>query len=167
MIELRIRGLPAPQGSKRHVGRGIMVESSKRVAPWRQDVKLDSLDQYKGQPIDGPVAIEIIFWLPRPQGHYRTGKYAGQLKPNAPSHSTSCAQGDIDKLVRSTLDGLSVKAGGCIIRDDSLVVMLRVEKRYVTNSEGCGAYIRVIESQYDSIRSSAGFCSNAQALVCQ
>lgn len=31
-------GLPAPQGSKRHVGEGRMVESSKRVKPWRRQV---------------------------------------------------------------------------------------------------------------------------------
>ena len=37
-----VRGDPAPQGSKKFVGmaggRGLMVESSKRVKPWRQDV---------------------------------------------------------------------------------------------------------------------------------
>ena len=32
-------GSPAPQGSKRHVGRGVMVESSKAVKPWREAVK--------------------------------------------------------------------------------------------------------------------------------
>ena len=32
-------GQPAPQGSKRHVGKGVMVESSKKLRPWRQDVK--------------------------------------------------------------------------------------------------------------------------------
>ena len=31
-----VLGLPAPQGSKRHVGEGRMVESSKRVKPWRR-----------------------------------------------------------------------------------------------------------------------------------
>ena len=167
MIEIRVYGRPAPQGSKRSLGNGVMIESSKRGKPWRQDVKLDSRDQYKGQPIAGPVFVEITFYLPRPQAHYRTGKFAGQLKPTAPTHSTSCAQGDIDKLVRSTLDGLSAKAGGCVIQDDSLVVRLTCEKRYVTDTEGCGAYIRVIESQYDSQRPSPDLCGNAEALVCQ
>ena len=37
-LTFRVYGTPAPQGSKRHVGRGVMVESSKKVAPWRQDV---------------------------------------------------------------------------------------------------------------------------------
>ena len=34
-----VNGLPAPQGSHKHVGGGRMVESSKKVKPWRQDVK--------------------------------------------------------------------------------------------------------------------------------
>ena len=149
-MNLRVYGCPAPQGSKRHVGRGILVESSKRAKPWRQDVKLDTRDQYKGEPLTGPVSIAITFWLPRPKHHYRTGKFAGQLKPNAPSHSISCANGDIDKLVRCTLDGLSAKCGGCVIADDSIVVTLSCEKRYVTESEGSGASITVVKPYYDS-----------------
>lgn len=122
-----------------------MVESSKRAKPWRQDVKLDSRAQYSGPVLTGPVFVSITFWLPRPKGHYRTGKFAGQLKPTAPNHSTSCADGDLDKLIRCTLDGLSAKCGGVVIADDSLVVRLSSEKRYVTEAEGCGATIQVIE----------------------
>jgi len=141
--QFRIYGAAAPQGSKRHLGRGILVESSKRVAPWRQDVMLQTRQQYDGPPLIGPVSMRIIFWLTRPKGHYRTGRHAGQLKANAPTHSTSAAQGDIDKLCRSTLDGLSAKCGGCIIADDSIVVAIQAEKRYATDKEGCGALITV------------------------
>ena len=169
MVELRIRGLPAPQGSKKHVGRGILVESSKKVKPWRTDIVTQSWDQYKGEPMTGPLEVEIIFWFPRPVHHYRTalGKRTNTIKPNAPTHTTSTWDGDIDKVVRSTLDGLSAKAGGCVIQDDSLVVKLSCEKRYVTEAEGCGAFIRVVESQYDSIRSRADLRCNAEALVFQ
>ena len=51
-ILIRINGLPAPQGSKRHVGGGIMVESSKRAKPWRQDVMHQARDQYRGSTSD-------------------------------------------------------------------------------------------------------------------
>lgn len=33
-IGFHVIGLPAPQGSKKHVGHGVMVESSKKVKPW-------------------------------------------------------------------------------------------------------------------------------------
>ena len=144
-VTLRIYGRPAPQGSKRSLGNGIMIESSKRARPWRNDVKIESREQYRGPVLTGPVSVSITFWLPRPKSHYRTGRFAGQLKPNAPTHSTSCADGDLDKLLRCTLDGLSAKCGGWIIGDDSLVVQLNGEKRYVTATEGCGATIRVIQ----------------------
>ena len=169
MVELRIRGLPAPQGSKKHVGRGILVESSTKVKPWRQDIVSQSWDQYKGEPMTGPLEMEIIFWFPRPQTHYRRidGELSNVIKNNRPTHTTSCSDGDLDKIVRSTLDGLSAKAGGCVIQDDSLVVKLSCEKRYVTEAEGCGAIIRVVESQYDSNRPGTILRCNAEALVCQ
>lgn len=167
MVELRIRGLPAPQGSKKSVGRGIMIESSKKVKPWRQDIVSQSWDQYKGDPLTGPLEMKIIFWFPRPQTHYRviSGELSNVIKDNKPTHTTSCSDGDLDKVVRSTLDGLSAKAGGCVIQDDSLVVKLSCEKRYVTDAEGCGAYIRVIESQYDSNRPSTHLRGNAEEMV--
>src|SRR3546814_14230461 len=38
-VTLTVHGSPAPQCSKRHVGRGRMIESSQKVKPWRQDVQ--------------------------------------------------------------------------------------------------------------------------------
>ena len=37
-FSLFVPGIPAPQGSKRHVGHGVMVESSARVKSWRVDI---------------------------------------------------------------------------------------------------------------------------------
>ena len=146
-MTFRVYGIPAPQGSKKHIGRGIMVESSKRVKPWRQDVKLDTREQFIGPPIVGPVFLSITFWIPRPKSHYKTknGILTDVIKPNAPLYSTSCMDGDIDKLARCTLDGLSAKCGGCVIADDSLVVELTCRKRYVTALETTGATITVVE----------------------
>ena len=60
-IFIPVIGIPAPQGSKRHVGNGIMIENSKRVKPWRQDVKEAALTHYDGEVIDQAIEIEIIF----------------------------------------------------------------------------------------------------------
>ena len=147
--QFRIYGLPAPQGSKKSVGRGIMIESSKKVKPWRQDIMSQTRDQFFGEPLTGPLSVGIVFWFPRPQTHYRiiNGQLSNVIKENKPTHTTSCSDGDLDKVVRSTLDGLSAKAGGCVIRDDSLVVSLSCEKRYVTNEESCGALISIDYAQ--------------------
>ena len=142
-IFIPVRGLPAPQGSKRHNGHGIMIENSKKVKPWRQDVRAAAIDHYEGDIIGRAVEVEIIFLFARPKSHYGTGKNANKLKQKAPEFVTSSATGDIDKLCRSTLDGLSAKAGGTVIKDDSLVVSLKAVKKYAKEGELLGAKISV------------------------
>ena len=146
-IEIRVWGIPAPQGSKAvrgYVnGRAILGEASKAVAPWRVDVRAACQNQYQGPVLTGPVAICATFLFERPQGHWGTGRNADRLKPSAPKHLTSTRHGDLDKLLRSTLDGLSVSAGGSLIKDDSLVVEAMANKRYVEEGELPGAYLTV------------------------
>lgn len=134
-LTINVVGLPAPQGSKRgfynkNIGRVQMVESSKKVAPWRQDVvaaALNAIAELDGpwSAPTGPVEIDITFYLPRIKAHYRTGNRAHELRPNAPHHVDK--KPDIDKLARSTLDALTT-AG--VLRDDAQVARLCAEKRY-------------------------------------
>ena len=90
-----------------------------------------------------PVKADIEFVFPRPKSHFGTGKNADVLKASAPKYSTSRGNGDIDKLARSTLDGLSVSAGGSVLEDDCLVVELNTKKRYINKDELPGAYIAI------------------------
>ena len=101
-----VLGKPAPQGSKRHVGRGVMVESSKRCKPWRQDVRHTALDLRPEDwyaNMDAAISISVVFVFARPKNHFRTN---GQLKPSAPTYCTARI-GDVDKLARSILDSLA------------------------------------------------------------
>jgi crossover junction endodeoxyribonuclease RusA len=147
VIDLRVLGHPAPQGSKRHVGRGIMVEASKAVTPWREAVVAEcQRTGVAGRLLDGGLDAFLTFYFPRPQSHY---KGDGNVKPTAPLFPIRRSVGDIDKLVRSTLDAL-VQAS--VIADDSLVVNLGARKRYATIANPRGAVIRVIpigESIYE------------------
>ena len=142
-IFIPVIGIPAPQGSKRHVGNGIMIENSKRVKPWRQDVKEAALIHYNGEIIDQAVEVEIIFSFARPKSHYGTGKNAQKLKPSAPVFVTSKGKGDLEKLERSTYDALSQSSGGSVLKDDSLVVKNRNMKRYCVEGEHQGAKITI------------------------
>lgn len=130
-LSFYVHGTPAPQGSKRHVGRGIMVESSKKVAPWRVDVvhaALKAIEDIGGwDTLTGPVAAHFTFYFPRPKSHYGTGRNADSLKSSAAERPTTRNTGDIDKLARSTCDAL-VSAG--VIADDSLIVDLHAVKSY-------------------------------------
>jgi len=127
---------PAPQGSKRHVGGGRMVESSAKVRPWREAVRQEALAI--GLPITAqPVFLRLSFTFARPKGH-RNAK--GQLRPSAPvDHIT---RPDLDKLCRSTLDGLT----GVLFCDDSQVAFMVASKAYALPGEleGCTIEINLI-----------------------
>lgn len=128
-LNIRVHGTPAPQGSKRHVGGGVMVESSKKVKPWRQDVVTAALEAATMAPdftpFTGPVRARITFVFPRLKGHFGTGRNAGVLKASAPI--LVATKPDLDKLVRSTFDALST-AG--IWRDDNQAAKVVAEKVY-------------------------------------
>lgn len=136
-------GTPAPQGSKRYVGRGIMVESSKKVKPWREAVATfcrDAIQKHywTGSKVDCAL-LEITFGFPRPAGHYGSGKNAGVVKASAPKYP-SRGTADLDKLVRATCDAITT-AGGWI--DDRVVVGLRCSKVYTPAGAPLGARITI------------------------
>lgn len=135
-IELVIAGDPAPQGSKRHVGNGVMVEMSKKVKPWRKAI-IEAVNEagYYGLMLDGPLSVEMTFWFSRPMTHFRTGKFHAELRANAPVFKHTPP--DVDKLVRSTFDGLTQSG---IVHDDARFVKSSEEKRY-TNDAFTGALI--------------------------
>jgi crossover junction endodeoxyribonuclease RusA len=120
-LELVVYGRPAPQGSKRHVGGGRMIESSKHVKPWRDDVKAAAEALLAGQrpwaPLNAPLIVRMVFTTSRPRSHYRTGRNAHLLRDNAPARPHG--KPDASKLIRSTEDALT-DAG--LWRDDALVV---------------------------------------------
>ena len=140
-----VRGKPAPQGSKVSTRYGGMREASQFVMPWRNQIVSACIEQQinNGEIIEQPVEIFIDFLFHRPQGHYGTGRNEGNLKPSAPTYPITRSTGDIDKLCRSTLDGLSVPSGGILLRDDSLVVNLRAKKSFATKGGFQGAFIHI------------------------
>ena len=143
VVIIDVTGIPGAQGSKKHVGNGVMVESSAKVRPWRQDVvaaALAELGRQRRPAFANAVIVYLTFRFTRPKSHYGTGRNAGVLKDSAPKFPTSRALGDADKLARSTLDAL-VTAG--VLADDSLVVDLNVRKRY---SDTPGARIQVLSA---------------------
>jgi len=121
MIRISLLGSPAPQGSKKFVGttgtgRGLMVESSKMVRPWRQDVKAAAELVMAGRaPLDGPLIAVMTFTLPKPTSAPKTRR------------TWPCRKPDASKLARSTEDALT-DAG--VWTDDARVVTLISRKVY-------------------------------------
>ena len=147
IVELRVCGIPAPQGSKVSTRYGGLRESSKNVGPWRSEVAYEARRSYKGPVITEAVEAVIDFYFPRAKSHFSTAKgREHELKPSAPMHCTNTLKGDLDKLIRSTLDALAVRTGGSVISDDSLVVALRCRKLYASVNNPPGALVRIREA---------------------
>ena len=144
-----VMGTPAPQGSKvgyARNGRVQMVESSKKVGPWREAVVTQcQRDGIAGKRMTGPVSVDLAFYLPRPKAHFGTGRNAAVVKPSAPSRPAG--KPDLDKLVRSTLDALT-QAG--VFDDDAAVVTISAEKHWCDDSMPMpGAWVQVRSSVGD------------------
>jgi Holliday junction resolvase RusA-like endonuclease len=125
-----VHGVPGPQGSKRHLGGGRLVESSAKVGPWRAVVTAAAVEAVRtsiGWDLGrlDPVEVAVVFTLTRPASHYRTGKRRAELRETAPVDPVG--RPDLDKLIRSTLDALT-DAGALV--DDARVVELRAVKCY-------------------------------------
>lgn len=132
VVQFTVHGTPKPQGSKDampiYLGRGparvftgkvALVEAAAGLKTWRDNVCAAAMAAtlHARVPLDAPLLVDMVFSLPRPRSHYRTGRNAHLLKDSAPIRPT--AKPDLSKLVRAAEDAITT-AG--IWRDDALVV---------------------------------------------
>lgn len=125
VLTVHVNGTPAPQGSKRHVGGGRMVESSKAVGPWREAIRHETQTAVEAGGATfptGPVRLDVWFELRRPAAHLNT---AGVARPKAPTFPA--VQPDLDKLTRAVADAIT-QAGA--LGDDKQIVSLHAFKQY-------------------------------------
>jgi Holliday junction resolvase RusA-like endonuclease len=120
-----VPGIPAPGGSKKgfvnpKTKRVVIVDDCSRNKDWRASVALAGSQQFS-EPLQGPLSVEVVFYMPRPKGHFRAN---GTRKPAAPEYPTT--KPDTTKLWRSTEDALT----GIAWMDDSQVVEQYAIKLY-------------------------------------
>lgn len=140
-LTIVVHGRPAPQGSKKYAGHrlnaasgrrsAVLVEQSKRVKPWRalvvtatQDAMVaEHVKRYGGRPmgpvppLDGPLEAEIVFTVLKPAS-------APKRRRTWP---TTRHSGDVDKLIRSTFDGI---ADAKAVADDSRIIVVTARKTF-------------------------------------
>jgi crossover junction endodeoxyribonuclease RusA len=154
-IAFRVFGTPGAQGSKKgwaikrggeYTGQVAQSENSKKVAPWRSDVKQAAQEVIGDDwtPWEGPCEVAVIFIFKRPKSHYRTGRNAHLLKDNAPFYVIGHSQGDLDKLLRSTFDALT--AAG-VWKDDALAARIGPTIKVYGEREGARIFVRRIEDK--------------------
>jgi crossover junction endodeoxyribonuclease RusA len=134
-LTFEVFGRPAPQGSKRFIGHspkqgGRFIEASKYLPAWRKAVTeaaSAALLREMVARIEGPVELEVMFFLERPA----TVSVKQRPWPVKPP--------DIDKLVRGVCD--SVTDAG-VWDDDGQVVKVTAWKCYADTREP-GATVKI------------------------
>jgi len=131
MIEFTVLGIAQPKGSTRAFMRPgmkfpVVTSANKSVKGWEDSVRHALQQHASGVFFDGPVAVSLSFYLPRPQS-----------LPRKIKHHTK--RPDADKLARSTIDAMT----GVLWKDDAQVVNLFVRKSYAEDQPS--AVIRVEE----------------------
>jgi len=123
-------GKAVPAGSKRvmhsKAGKPFVVPMGKGHYQWRQYLReLASLSMRGAHRISGPVGVTYEFRKHRPKSHFRTGRYAGQLKSGVP-RMIPRGKPDVTKVIRGVEDALT----GIVWDDDSQVDLYSVFRRY-------------------------------------
>ncbi len=107
-VEFEVIGVPGPQGSKRFVGRGIMIESSDKVRPWREAVAWAGRTAMGSlAPLEGALVCQMVFTMPKSKSAPKKRRTLPYKKP------------DTSKLIRSTEDAMTT---GGVWKDDAQVV---------------------------------------------
>ena len=126
-----VAGTPVPQGSMRAFGSRII--QSPEVKAWRGEVTAEALTAAEAagweEPWDGPCALDLIFYLPRPK------------RPRWP---WPAVRPDLDKLARAVMDALCPRDPDLrVLAEDSRVIELHAIKRYAGDDRPAGVHIEL------------------------
>ena len=153
-ISFYVCGDPSPKGSKTAVvrgGRAVLLDGRRgparvKYAAWKENVATyariamrTGFTRVHGDvyaPLDGPLGIEVVFYLPRPKKETKLQR----------ARTWHTVRPDADKLLRAVLDPLSK----IVITDDARIALVRVEKRYAATPDAIGAQLTVIQLQQGS-----------------
>ena len=142
LIEFEVLGLPAAQGSKSAVVRGgkaVVIEGRRgsgraKHRAWREAVANAARDVAADRPHDGALHLDIEFRFPLPKSRPAAARAAGRWP-----HTV---RPDVDKCLRSTLDGLT--DGGLIV-DDARVCAVAIDAWEVAGWTGAVIRLSVLD----------------------
>jgi Holliday junction resolvase RusA-like endonuclease len=129
VLDIRIFGLPVPQGRPR--ARAFQHQGATRVSvydpatsrDWKRTVLAQVLPQKPAAPVEGPLVMALTFFLPRPKTLPRREHF-------------HVKRPDCSNLLKAVEDALN----GIVYRDDSQIVKLDIVKEY---SPAPGVQIRI------------------------
>lgn len=159
-MKFRVHGTPKGQPRARaFVRRGkkgfrASVYDPGTADEWKAAVRNAALDAIgcEGDSPDKPwfagepIYMSVVYIFPRPKSHFRTGKHAGKLKPNAPHwHTSKPDRNNVEKAFEDALGNWPDKRADRPVfwDDDCKVVAGESIKRYANLGEGPGAIVEI------------------------
>jgi Holliday junction resolvase RusA-like endonuclease len=133
------KGQPRPRAFARKMGDKFVarVFESGTAEGWKSLIASEAAAHVPDAPILGPVRVDAFFMFPRPRAHFRTGKHADQLRPDAPTWHIG--KPDRDNLDKALLDALTQLGG--FWRDDCQVCAGEIQKFYATRP---GVLVKIV-----------------------
>lgn len=132
-FETTIQFEPVSLKRHRHRLKGGTYDPSKKD----KDDFVKVLGGFPEDKMTKPIICTLDFYCKRPKNHYRSGKFADQMKESAPKYNTN--NKDLDNMVKFVLDALNDK----LYVDDCQIIDIRCRKLY---SDGDGyIYAKFIE----------------------
>ena len=125
MIEFIIKGKPKALKRHRSTRTGRMYDPS---AKDKKQIWLQIAKFKPKTPLAGDIMIKLVFTMPRPKSHFRTGKFKHILKDGYEHIINHTFKPDIDNLVKLIAD--TIQGQDRMIVDDSQICMLQAEKVY-------------------------------------
>ena len=117
MIAFSVYGNPKGQPRARaffRKGHGVRMYDAGTAEGWKGLIAMAARDHIPATPLEGPLAVSITFCFERPKSHYRTGKHAGELRPDAPYwHPCKPDRDNADKAVLDCLTTIGMWKDDC------------------------------------------------------
>jgi Holliday junction resolvase RusA-like endonuclease len=116
-LRFTVAGRAEPRGSKTKTRFGIR-DANPKSRPWMDQVAGEAMRAMEraGLPLfDGAVYVRLVFFRPRPKGHYRA---AGALSAAGVRNPYPTTAPDAGKLARAVEDAMI----GIVYRDDAQIV---------------------------------------------
>lgn len=134
-VTFRVNGNPKSQGSLNVNAQGRPYQKQE-LRDWRNLITQTAILACRAKgwdlPLDEPVTVEAIFWLPNPK------------KPRWEVPATAL---DLDKLVRAAGDALSPRSRGRVISNDARIVSWVAVKHWAGKGEQPGVQITITRTE--------------------
>lgn len=154
-IQFQVIGRPQQRGSKRAVlipkrGGGFIEKNGRPIVAakddnpnskeWMGQVRDAAASAFRGELLQEPVRLTVLFYFKRPKSHFGSGLKATALKASAPQFHTGTP--DLDKLVRAIGDSLT----GVVLHDDKQICSLISDRAWTTEGERAVVLIETLEA---------------------